>query len=185
MGRPHFADIYAHYKAYMDDASGFRRLILYGTRGSGKSLCLTALTCLLTRLGRYVIYVPSCYLLTLNFVGVLQDALYLALPFDLHSAVDTAKTPEALIELVGDFKEDDLVFILPEWDTLFPRYESARTNSNATSAQDWLTRMICRHYSICSISASTQNWSDVESLKNSADISNLVGGFSDVSSLFA
>lgn len=181
MGRAYFADVYAHYKAYTDDTSGSRRLVVYGPQGSGKTLCLSALACLLTRLGRYVIYVPSCYLLTLNFVGVIQDALYMALPSDLHSAVDTAKTPEALIELVGDFKEDDLVFILPEWDALFPRYASARENSSANSAQDWLTCMIRRHYSICSISASAANWSDVKSLEDSPNIFNIVGGFNDVS----
>lgn len=183
MGRAFFADVYAQYKAYMDNASGSRRLILYGPQGSGKTLCLSALACLLARLGRYVIYVPSCYLLTLNFVGVMQDALYVALPSDLHSAVDTAKSPEALIELVGDFKEDNLVFILPEWDSMFPRYESARANSNANSARDWITCMVRRHYSMCSISATAANWGDVKSLEDSPNILNVVGGFNDVSLL--
>lgn len=181
MGRTPFADVYAHYKAYTNDASGLRRLILYGPQGSGKTLCLSALACLLLRLGRYVIYVPSCYLLALDFAGVMQDALYLALPSDLHSAVDTAKTPEAIIELVGDFKEDELVFILPEWDALYPRKQFSLASSNAESVQKWITRMIGRHYSISSVLASTENWRAVKALEESADILHFKGGFNDVS----
>lgn len=183
MGRAIFADVYAQYKDYADNASGSRRLILYGPQGSGKTLCLSALACLLTRLGRYVIYVPSCYSLTLNFVGVMQDALYIAIPSDLHSAVSAAKTPEAIIELVGDFKEDDLVFILPDWSALFPRYDSAWENSSADTARDLVMRMTRRHYSMCSISASAANWIDVKSFEDSPNIFHVVGGFNDVSSL--
>ena len=188
MGRTYFAEMFDHYKTYNNvGAESKSRLVLYGAKGCGKATCLATLACLLTRLGRHVIYIPYCGVLAGNFVNAMKEALYFAIPPELHSAVTAAKDAAQIIELVGDFKKDYFVFILSRWDILFPDPDTGNSDLGSTEAMERIVEMTRNHYSIYSAKASARAAHYFKEHNTEQDILQFEGGLSEVSAccLFA
>lgn len=143
-------------------------------------MCMTALACLLTRGKRHVIFLPSCSKLVFSFVSAMKDALYFAIPFEFHSAVEAAKRPEDIVALVGDFEKDYFVFILPDWDDFFLREDFDSNAIFKSSSLKWTTNMIQNHYCISSVTYSSKKSHEMKSYLDTANVFNFIGGLNDV-----
>ncbi|RUS12847.1 hypothetical protein BC937DRAFT_86882, partial [Endogone sp. FLAS-F59071] len=76
-GREKFAEVLVEIEK-LNFEFGFRALYVYGTIGYGKSHILAAMTCLLLRQGKRVVYLPDCRAMLTHFLNYIKSGLLLA-----------------------------------------------------------------------------------------------------------
>lgn len=183
MGRASFAEVFGHYKKFLDGRDDTRKLALIGPVGTGRSSLLAAFACLLSRLGKHVVFIPNCSLLQRDFIYIMKPALYFAIPPDLHTAIDAVDSFEEIMELLHDFKKDYFVFVFLNWDALY-YYSSRISATERATFFESIDKITSNHYSVYSISLNVEWPQALKACGDIVDTINLNEGLGQVRIVF-
>jgi hypothetical protein len=144
MGRKKFSELH---QAFGDlSMNGFRKLLLFGTMGFGKSHIVAALVCFLLRQGKRVVFLPDCKAMLEDPVEYLQAALLLAMHGDAEAQhrVTCARSADELTQFCKSHGED-LLFIVDQFNAFdADQLDSATATLKKSVAQDLVIKSSIR-----------------------------------------
>ena len=190
MGRQKFAEL-VHMVNRFENPDGCHTLYFYGTTGYGKSYILAALSCLLMREGKRVVYIPTCRgLLQAGFGHYLTWALFLCFgdsPIQQREIECCQNDPEELIRYCRQLSKRKvlLYFFIDQYNGLHLVDENMDDISNERKAcsEDWLLKATYGHCLIKCVTA--DNHAAIHRAKKHRDEIDMAiyGGFTEASSL--
>ena len=156
MGRERFSLVWKIFGTVESRPDQRQAVYLYGGKGYGKSYILAALTCLLIRTGRRVVYLPDCRAWLFDPLRYLRNALVVAFvncQLSREEILD-CKNLESLVNFCAGYR-DRLCFIVDQLNALDPEpmAQDVVTNEKKMSFRDQLQLMSANHILITSASA--------------------------------
>jgi chromosomal replication initiation ATPase DnaA len=180
MGREKFADLIDEFKHIRGD-SGYSALIVYGTRGYGKSHLLAALVCYFAARKENVVYIPDCREFLEDPVPYMRAAMLFAWTDDeKQQNIMALKTEEDIYQFFRN--QDDVIFVIDQLDALDKRKtDDEDTAKRKTYLRRWLTRFRASHKAILSSSANNQSMLNAPPDQSSEKMMYVLGGLTKVS----
>ena len=187
MGREPFSELLANVlklKVYV----GYSQLYIQGTMGYGKSHILAALACLLTRLGKRVVYLPDCRQMVVDPVSYIRNALLCSFSDSSLSSQSTRNdikllgSDDEILRFCRGLSNMPMYFIVDQLNALEQEdaNEDNVTNSAKSALSQLLGKMYLGHFSITSASANYRA-RYMERKQTSAIKMSMIGGLSKVS----
>jgi hypothetical protein len=185
VGREKFTTLVDEFKYFYNDVSR-THLIVYGTRGYGKSHLLAALVCLLAAGKTHVVYIPDCRELMKGQVKYMKAAMLFAW------ADDTSKQQAILmlddLKAMDEFLEEqsaisNVVFVTDQLNALETEKDDSQKTINVKSElQQWLDGLLSpRIKGILSSSANNHKILGRSNRQDSYNIMYAYGGLTKVS----
>jgi len=183
MGREKFTELLNEFEKIRED-SAHRDLMVYGTKGYGKSHLLAALVCYLTARGGKVVYIPDCRDFFEDPVAHMRSAMLFAWADD-ESEQQNIMALTTQKEIYGFFqRRKDVVFVIDQLNALEREVnDEERTVSRKVEIREWLKslRSPAQHRAILSSSANNNSIHEGASKQSTGEIMYVYGGFTRVS----
>jgi len=181
MGRELFAVLTDRFERFCQDP---RRdsLIVYGTRGYGKSHLLAALVCLLAAEKTKVVYVPDCRAFMKKPVSYMRAAMLFAWADDesKQQTIMTLQTLEEIDKFLA--KQSEVVFVIDQLNALERKKDDDEsTASEKTRLHRWLQGLVMEAKAILSSSANNHSILKGWSRPDNSEILHVYGGLTEVS----
>ncbi|KAF8538638.1 hypothetical protein BDD12DRAFT_841601 [Trichophaea hybrida] len=162
MGRSKFLDIYQAVVS-MEENKKNRTYSLQGILGYGKSFMMAALTILLMRLGKRVVYFPHCRTMAKDLRGYVQSAFLLAYAdkYDTQQRIASFGSLNDVYEFCNDVRgEGEVLYFLVDQlnalDTNLETVTSVHVNKRV-EALDFIQMIQGRHYYVWSASGNYEH----------------------------
>lgn len=145
VGREKFTTLVDEFECLRKDGSK-TRLIVYGTRGYGKSHLLAALVCLLAAGKTHVVYVPDCRSLMKRQVRYMKAAMLFAWADDTSKqqailALDSLEAMAGFLEKQS--KTSDIVFVIDQLNALETEEDDDQdTTHEKSKLRQWLNGLL-------------------------------------------
>jgi len=183
MGREKFAELLDKFEELCED-SAHRDLMVYGTKGYGKSHLLAALVCYLTARGRKVVYIPDCRDFFEEPIAQMKSAMLFAWADDESEQQNIMAL--ATQEDIFDFfqQQEDVVFVIDQLNALEREVDDTeRTITKKVDTRYWLTSLRAPniHKAILSSSADNNSIHERALRQSSGKIMYVYGGLTRVS----
>jgi len=183
MGREKFTELLDEFEK-IRKSFVHRDLMVYGTKGYGKSHLLAALVCYLTAREQRVVYIPDCRLLFKHPVTHMRSAMLFAWADDESEQqnIMALNTPEEIHEFFRLKK--DVIFVIDQLNALErEREDEEATVTDKVQIRKWLIslRAPARHKAILSSSANKNSIHQRVSRQSISQIMYLYGGLTRVS----
>jgi len=183
MGREKFTELLDEFEKICK-STAHRDLMVYGTKGYGKSHLLAALVCYLTAREQRVVYIPDCRLFFEHPVTHMISAMLFAWADDESEQqnIMALNTPEEIYEFFR-FKKD-VIFVIDQLNALErEREDEEAVVTDKVQMRKWLKglRAPGRHKAILSSSANNNSIHQGASRQSINQIMYLYGGFTRVS----
>ena len=188
MGREQFIELWRHVSS-MNVGPGPSQLYVHGTMGYGKSHILAALTCLLQRLGKRVVYMPDCRQMLTDVVNYVKSALLCAFSepslSPIRNEIRHLTGPDDILDFCRSLEGDPLYFIVDQINAL----EQAEPNTDKVpnkekqNVSSFLEKLYLSHLSITSSSANNRTAVYMAKKQTGELKMQMMGGMSSVSLL--
>jgi hypothetical protein len=181
IGREKFAELRDRFEHICRDTT-CSALVVYGSRGYGKSHLLAALVCYLAARGVKVVYIPDCREFIHSPVRYLIAAMLFAWAGDQSKQQDimTLKTQED-INLFFEAQQD-VVFVIDQLNALEKDEDNNKsTKDNKAQLDEWLSDLRTGHKAILSSSANNHSILNRVDRQSSQEIMYVYGGLTTVS----
>jgi hypothetical protein len=181
MGREKFAELKDNFE-YIRRASRHRALIVYGTRGYGKSHLLAALVCHLAAGEDKVVFIPDCRALRSDPVPYMKAAMLFAWAGD-----------EATQQLIMELKNENdiywffqgqknVIFVIDQLNALEEKKKDNKSKAaEKARLHQWLDRLWAKHKAVLSSSANNHTILNEQPQQNNIQIMHVYGGLTKVS----
>jgi len=183
MGREKFAELIDEFERICRDP---RRtaLIVYGTRGYGKSHLLAAIVCLLAARKVKVVYVPDCREFMKNPILYMRAAMLFAWADDesKQQTIMTLDTMEDMSKfLVKQSEHSEVIFVIDQLNALEKeRNDDKFTSKKKTDLRDWFQSLVMMTHAILSSSANNNSILNGVPRQGSYEIMRVYGGLTEV-----
>src|SRR5438045_1959362 len=176
MGREKFAELIREFEHIRSD-SGWTALIVYGTRGYGKSHLLAALVCYLAAREEKVVYIPDCREFLDDPVPYMRAAMLFAwTDNEKQQNIMALKTEEDIYQFFQE--QDDVIFVINQLNALDKqKTDDEDTAKWKTYLHRWLNRFRASHKAILSSSANNQSMLNAAPKQSSKKMIYVHGGF--------
>jgi len=157
MGRRKFLDIYQAVVS-MELYKKNRTYSLQGILGYGKSFMMAALTILLMRMGKLVVYIPHCRIMAKDLQGYIRSAFLLtyADKYDIQQRIASHLSLNDIYELCNDIRGEGevLYFLVDQLNALDTNPETVTSLNlqKRIDALDFIQQIQGRHYYVWSAS---------------------------------
>ena len=182
MGREKFAELRHTFESVRDDRRRID-LIVYGTRGYGKSHLLAALVCYWAAGDRKVIYIPNCRHFVKDSIRYMKSAMLFAWADDEREQQEimALKTREEIHEFIQE--QEDVIFVIDQINALEKEREENDTDYAASmkrEVHEWLDCLTATHKSIYSSSANNFSMLNKASKQSNSIRMDVYGGLTEV-----
>ena len=177
MGREKFAELKKRFD-YIRRASRHIALIVYGTRGYGKSHLLAALVCHLAAGEDKVVFIPDCQECLLSPVLYTKAAMLFAWAGDENKQqqIMELKTEDDILSFFEGQK--NVIFVIDQLNALEKKNDN---EFKAAKLHDWLDTLRAKHKAVFSSSANNHTILNEKPQQDSNKIMNVYGGLTKVS----
>ena len=181
MGREKFTELRERFERLRSDTT-LSTLIIYGTRGYGKSHLLAALVCYLAAQKGKVVYIPDCREFMKEPVPYIIAAMLLAWADDnsKQQIIMTLDTQEKIYQFFKGQKK--VVFVIDQVNALQKEGDDDEYTANKKARlHEWLQHLMARHKAVLSSSANNHSILNQAQKQSSNDVMNVYGGLTRVS----